>query len=143
MSAKDQYANSRIRDWEMLIIATLVLVASLLLDVKSGAVHLPVAALPLPPLCMSKELFGMDCPGCGLTRSFVHLAHGRWTESWQAHRLGWLLAALLLAQIPYRALRLNNHEAFLSLAVRRTIGNTLILLLIGNWVVGFFLPAMH
>lgn len=28
------------------------------------------------PLCAMRETFGLPCPGCGLTRAFIHLAHG-------------------------------------------------------------------
>ena len=49
---------------------------------------------PLPHLCLSRAVFDFECPACGLTRSIVHLMHGRLAESFAAHRLGWL--ALLL-----------------------------------------------
>ncbi|MDD2320045.1 MAG: DUF2752 domain-containing protein [Geobacteraceae bacterium] len=29
-----------------------------------------------PSLCLIKNLFGIECPGCGLTRAFSALAHG-------------------------------------------------------------------
>ncbi len=29
-------------------------------------------------ICPSKFLYGIPCPGCGLTRSFVSLLHGKW-----------------------------------------------------------------
>src|SRR5262245_9678605 len=43
---------------------------------------------PLPGTCLSHELLGVSCPACGLTRSFIHLAHGRFAESLRLHRLG-------------------------------------------------------
>lgn len=26
--------------------------------------------------CLSKKLFGIDCPGCGIQRSLMHIIHG-------------------------------------------------------------------
>lgn len=31
--------------------------------------------------CMSKQLFGMDCPGCGIQRSISHLIHGEFIDA--------------------------------------------------------------
>src|SRR5262245_22508850 len=59
---------------------------------------------PLPPTCLSRSLLGLRCPGCGLTRSIVHLAEGDWRASWHDHRLGGLIAAVIVLQIPYRLL---------------------------------------
>jgi hypothetical protein len=65
----------------------------------------------------------------------VHLAHGRWAQSWRAHHLGWLLAAALLFQFPYRfaALRWPERE-FLGEHVSRWFGRAVIALLIANWI---------
>jgi uncharacterized protein DUF2752 len=70
-----------------------------------------------------------------LTRSFVHLAHGRWAQSWRAHHLGWLLAGALLFQFPYRfaALRWPDRE-FLGDRGSRWFGRVVIALLIANWI---------
>src|SRR3954454_16571087 len=84
------------RHWEMLVASGFILVASFALRVQAPdqvAVSW-LADVVLPPLCLSREWFGVCCPGCGLTRSFVYLAHGDWRASWEAHRLGWLLAGL-------------------------------------------------
>jgi len=58
----------------------------------------------LPELCYSRSWLGVDCPACGMTRSSIHLVHGRLAESWRAHRLGWLVLLVILAQVPYRLL---------------------------------------
>ena len=60
----------------------------------------------LPALCPFKRATGLDCPGCGMTRSFVAVGHLDLRSAWQYHRLGILLYALVALQIPYRLLRL-------------------------------------
>lgn len=123
----------------MLAIAVLVLLASFGLEVRSdqrvAARGLP--NIPLPPTCPLHEFTGCSCPGCGLTRSFVHLAHGDVQASLNVHRLGWLLALAVVAQIPFRLVTLRwPDREILSLANRRRIGLVLITLLIANWWIG-------
>lgn len=70
-----------------------------------GALLLASACLPLPgadgrigglpSVCPFYLLTGLPCPGCGLTRAFVCLGHGRLTESLHWHPLGWLAWGLL------------------------------------------------
>jgi len=45
----------------------------------------------LPSVCPFYNLTGLPCPGCGLTRSFVCLAHGQWQEALHWHPLGWVV----------------------------------------------------
>jgi hypothetical protein len=124
------------RHREMLAVACFIVLASFLLEVRPGSevgLH-GVQFLKLPPLCLSMELFGIRCPGCGLTHSFIYLAHGQWHAAWQAHRLGWLLAGMVLLQIPYRIHALYAWpETLISLEARKRIGLCLIALLVGNW----------
>jgi hypothetical protein len=120
--------------------ACLVIAASFLLRVhpteQVGPEWLP--GVMLPPLCLSRQWFGVPCPGCGLTRSFVHLAHGDWRASWESHRLGWLLAGLVVLQIPYRIHGLcRPGRPLLAAAARKLTGYVLIGLLVVNWLVGF------
>jgi hypothetical protein len=121
----------------MLAICLGVVVLSLLLDVRSDD-RVAFAAMPshpLPETCGCKLFFGIPCPGCGLTRSFVHLAHGRWAQSWQAHHLGWLLASALVFQFPYRFAAMRWPERrFLTPRFSRWFGRTVIALLIVNWI---------
>lgn len=88
---------------------------------------------PLPPTCMSRQWLGVPCPGCGLTRSFVHLAHGRWESAWSAHRLGFVLAAIVALQVPYRVALLAGCRPWFG---ARASGWLILMLLIalgGNW----------
>jgi hypothetical protein len=91
---------------------------------------------PLPQTCASQSLLGVKCPGCGLTRSIIHLAEGDWQASWRAHRLGGLMAAVIALQVPYRLLALRRPERpLIAPRWQAILGYALIVLLIGNWLV--------
>ena len=49
------------------------------------------------PLCMFRQLTGLPCPGCGLTRSLIVLAHGDLATAARMHPAGFPLFLLLLA----------------------------------------------
>lgn len=90
---------------------------------------------PLPDICQSRIWLRLDCPGCGLTRSFVHFFHGRWNESLRMHRLGWLLALLTALQIPYRLIALNSSRGLtLGKTFSQAITFGLAALLVVNWL---------
>jgi hypothetical protein len=48
---------------------------------------------PARALCFSRRFLGIPCPGCGLTRSFAHMAKGEWSAALAAHPLAPVLAA--------------------------------------------------
>lgn len=50
-----------------------------------------------PVLCPVRRATGRPCPGCGGTRSLVHLVHGDLRGAAAAHPLGPVLGLLLLA----------------------------------------------
>src|SRR5262245_56695051 len=52
---------------------------------------------PLGGACLSQALFGIACPFCGMTRSFVALAHGNVAGAFGFHPAGPLLAAAMVA----------------------------------------------
>ena len=52
-----------------------------------------------PVVCPFRLLTGLPCPGCGLSRSWVHLAHGQWRDSFVANPFGVVLVALLVALV--------------------------------------------
>ncbi len=73
-------------------VLTLTLAASLLLPPPGSDGRIA----HLPSFCPFFLLTGLPCPGCGLTRAFVCLGHGRWGEAWHWHPLGLPLYALCL-----------------------------------------------
>lgn len=120
----------------MLYLAIVIVVASFLLRrPDSDSVSLPWLHVNLPTLCGSRALFGVECPGCGLTRSFIALAAGDLDESLRFHRLGWLMALAVVSQIPYRIYALRELRYGV---VRRAwpiwFGNFLIAALIIIWL---------
>lgn len=44
-----------------------------------------------PVLCATRRMFGIPCPGCGLTHSWVAAAHGEFAAAFAAHPFGPLL----------------------------------------------------
>lgn len=52
-----------------------------------------------PPLCIWKKLFGIGCPGCGLTRGLCFLMHGRWAEAIKFNPLSLLVFGILAANL--------------------------------------------
>lgn len=81
-----------------------VLAASVVLRAEES--HVTFAGWQLPPLCSFRSWTGIDCPGCGLTRCFIHLGHARVADAWQANPAGLAVFVLVAVQLPYRGLRL-------------------------------------
>ena len=98
-------------DRDMLLGCLLVIVLAATLSVADAGqgVSVPVGGdggLRLPPLCPTKVVLDIDCPGCGLTRSFVATAHGELRAAWGFHRFGPIFFAIVALQVPYRGARL-------------------------------------
>ena len=66
-----------------------------------GNPHLRLGSILLPNTCMLKNLTGIPCPGCGLTRSMVVAMHGDFGLSFTYHRLGLLTLVYIFSQFLY------------------------------------------
>ncbi len=71
----------------------LVLSAWLRPDLRGFGTH---QQLGLPP-CTFEAMTSVPCPGCGLTTSFAHMAHGHFIRAFGAHLMGPFLFLLTLA----------------------------------------------
>jgi hypothetical protein len=131
------------RRWQIgiLVACSLIVALSFVLQVPADGqvVCCGTPRWQVPQTCLSRAWFGVECPGCGLTRSFICLAHGDWLRSWKMHRLGWFLALGVLFQFPYRIFALvRNDAAPLGNRLPRYSGYLTIALLVGNWLCRFF-----
>ena len=98
-----EMSTTRSFDWVFLILAILIVSLSFLLSRESDGVGVSVPGVfRLPSICMTKNVFGLDCPGCGLTRSFISLVGGDLWASLQANPAGFAYFLLIVGQIPYR-----------------------------------------
>lgn len=68
-------------------------------------------------LCILHRTTGLPCPGCGVTRGLMHLAHGEWSEALGANPwalLVWpLLAAMALSLLVPEA-RMERFNAWIA-----------------------------
>jgi hypothetical protein len=64
--------------------------------------------LAVPDTCLSQWTSKLACPGCGLTRSILCLVRGDLAGSLAYHAMGWVLAAVIVTQIPYRMVCLRR-----------------------------------
>lgn len=123
-----------------LAMACAVIIASFTLSVGgSQRVTLPWLGFALPSICQFKNLTGIDCPGCGLSRGFIHLAHGDFAGAWKFNPAAALVFVFVVAQIPYRSAQLwRIYRGQPELQWRR-IGNAAIAVLavalISQWLV--------
>lgn len=73
-------------------------------------------------LCPSRELLGLPCPGCGLTRSILLILQGRFTESWQLQPFGYAWMALALVFIGDRYVLQSRQRLWKSLLTVICVG---------------------
>ena len=123
----------------MLGLCLTVLVLSSLLTVRDGRqVLMPIFGEPLPELCHMKRYTGIDCPGCGLTRSFISLAHGRVLDAWRYNPGAFVLFPLMLVQIPYRSLQIwrlrRGLPAWEPGWYGRGAMGAVVVVLVGQWI---------
>jgi hypothetical protein len=124
--------------WTYLGICLFLLVTPIFLS-SSGSDHVTVLGHRVPGACLSRELFHTTCPGCGLTRSFVALTHGRVRESLAFHRLGIALYLFFVWQAFYRLHCLHKRCKGISprlLRFQSILALVMIAALIVNWGVG-------
>jgi hypothetical protein len=115
----------------------LLLAAGIILSVSLA---LAVTGIPGPP-CLFRALYGIPCPGCGLTRSLLALWHGDLRAAVLYHPLGaplffvclTLCGVRLLSAIRRKRCALENR-LFETVSSPRFAGIALCLLL-GVWLI--------
>jgi hypothetical protein len=123
----------------ILVLCSAIILLAATMSVREGRqVLMPVFNAPLPELCHMKRWTGVNCPGCGMTRAFISLGHGRLADAAAYNPGAFLLFPVILLQIPYRGLQLWRHrrglpELRFQFGGQWTIG-ILALVMIGQWI---------
>lgn len=97
--------------WALLLLCAVVVALAATMSVhQAKQVFLPGTTVPVPELCYFRRGTGLDCPGCGLTRSFISLAHGQFLLACRYNLGGVLFFPVVVLQIPYRAAQLLRMQ---------------------------------
>lgn len=104
-------AKSVFSEWQfhfalLLLCVVVVSLAATMSVHQAQQVFFPGTTVPVPELCYFRRGTGLDCPGCGLTRSFISLAHGQFLLACQYNVAGVLFFPVVAFQIPYRLAQL-------------------------------------
>ena len=100
------------------------------------------AGWKIPGACPSKEWLNTECPGCGMTHAFVCLTHGRFRDAVGWNRMGLLLYGYFVFQAALRIrilLRPETARHARIVTLQHYASWAMIVLLLGNWVVSFWL----
>jgi len=100
--------------------------------------------LKLPPLCLSKSLTNTECPGCGMTRSFVNIAKFNFGEAFKLNRVSIPLFIYFIYAFLYHSycLTILNQEVPSKLSIyNKWFANLILILLISNWFLGLFIGS--
>jgi len=122
----------------LLVLSGGVLILAAVLSVRGQSqVEVPVIGLALPELCMMRRTWGIDCPGCGLTRCFIAVAHGDLASAWSFNPAGVWLFLIVAFQVPFRAyqlwrIRRGQPELMLSRTAQVVLG-IFVVGLIAQW----------
>lgn len=126
--------------WVILGLCVGTLALSMFMSVREGTqVLMPFLGKPLPELCHMKRYTGVECPGCGMTRAFISLGHGRLADAWRYNPAAFLLFPLMVVQIPFRAAQLWRVRRGLPELQAGWWGNAavmaVVVVMIGQWVI--------
>lgn len=119
-------------------LAVLVVLVAALLPLPTGG-KLVVFGVESPPLCPFQATVGIDCPGCGLTRSFISMGHVEIQNAWNFNRVGPLFFLVFFFQIPYRIAAICDRKFQLKGRRWDLTYPVIALLLLVNWIVNFFI----
>ena len=90
----------------------------------------------LPHACLAEMLFGIVCPGCGVTRSAFAVLAGDFTRAWTFNPAGPFLCATVAFQVPLRSLVLmGGCESWVVVRISRAMNVLVASVLSVNWLV--------
>lgn len=92
----------------------------------------PAVVADGPVICPFRLLSGLPCPGCGLTRSWVYLMHGHWSDAVAANPFGILSLLSVVAVIVAVVVALVRRQPVPELG--RFTRHRLVWVVLAGWV---------
>ncbi len=92
--------------WHAIVVVSSIGAMFLSVAMTPSTGFLELWGLTIPEVCAYRKLFGWECFGCGLTRSFVFMGHGEPSAAWEMNKLGPVMFLLFAVQLPYRTFRI-------------------------------------
>ncbi len=87
--------------------SVIIMLLSFLLKVTdSNQVMLPSTSLLMPESCLTKMYWGVDCPGCGMSRAFICISSGQFERARQFNSASFVVYLFIAIQIPWHAMQL-------------------------------------
>jgi len=79
-------------------------------------------ALPKIQLCFFHAITGLKCPGCGMTRAFCAISHGRFANAWSYNPFSFIFYALALLGLAYPSfINLISEKLTITIILTMTI----------------------
>lgn len=87
---------------QLFFAASIIFLSFILTPSNSEDDRAEIFGYKTPILCLHRLMFNQPCAGCGMTRSFVNIAHGNIKKAYSYHKIGIPLFLVILLQIPIR-----------------------------------------
>ena len=110
--------NRRSYHTAVLVICVLVIVTSYAVEVDDLGFY--VFGFKWPLHCLLKHTFGIRCAPCGMTHSFSSVAKGDLSAAVGFHKLGPVLFAFIIFQVPYRIWAVMINPKRMGVGMRKT-----------------------
>jgi hypothetical protein len=125
-----------------LVMATGVIFLSIFMTVvPPSMVFLPGFNIPLPESCSAKLMWGIDCPACGLTRAFISISDGNFSNAWRFNPASFLIYLFVFIQIPWQAfqmLRIRGGKQAMQRTWMYILPVVAMVCMFGQWIVRMF-----
>ena len=137
--------GEKVLHWMMFFLGLGVFFMSLAMKTEGPSqVFLPGMQTPMPELCSSRMLFGVDCPGCGMTRAFISISHGQLRRAWQFNPASFVVYLLIVGQIPWQAFQLwRIRQGRLTIQSNWVylVPTVAIVMILAQWLIRMLLPV--
>lgn len=124
--------------WLFFSMAAIVLLLSFLMSSEGErSVFFPGFQSPVPQTCAAQRLFGIDCPGCGMTRAFISISSGQFARAWSFNPASFIVYLFVAVQLPWNAIqiwRLKNQRRPLVTPLAYMAPVAMVVVMVVHWI---------